>query len=148
VVEVAPASGLEPKLRQRLFDDAVKITRAAGYRAAGTVEFLVEPKTGNYFFIEVNPRVQVEHTITEVITGIDIVQSQVRANRPRPRARPRARATARPRARCGCGATRRDAARRGEAWHARTPRAHARRLSTCAHPRLCAPALAHRPPDI
>ncbi|KAG8458106.1 hypothetical protein KFE25_012766 [Diacronema lutheri] len=77
VVEVAPASGLPPALRQRLFDDAVRITKASGYRAAGTVEFLVEPTTGSYFFIEVNPRVQVEHTVTEVITGIDIVQSQI-----------------------------------------------------------------------
>jgi pyruvate carboxylase len=77
VVEVAPASALPPKLRQQLFDDAVRITKAAGYRAAGTVEYLVEPKTNNHFFIEVNPRVQVEHTVTEVVTGIDIVQSQI-----------------------------------------------------------------------
>jgi hypothetical protein len=112
VVEVAPASGLEPKLRQRLFDDAVRITKAAGYRAAGTVEFLVEPKTGNYFFIEVNPRVQVEHTVTEVITGIDIVQSQVDAH---------TRASERARASAHGGATQRRATRLGRARHAPHP---------------------------
>jgi len=77
VVEVAPASGLAPDLREKLFADAKKLTSALKYRAAGTVEYLVEPHTGNYFFIEVNPRVQVEHTVSEVVTGIDIVQSQI-----------------------------------------------------------------------
>ena len=50
----------------------------AGYRAAGTVEFLVDPQTWKHYFIEVNPRIQVEHTVTEVVTGVDLVQSQIR----------------------------------------------------------------------
>jgi len=61
-----------------LYADAVRITSGAGYVNAGTVEFLVDPKTWEHFFIEVNPRIQVEHTVTEVITGVDLVQSQIR----------------------------------------------------------------------
>ena len=63
---------------QALYDDAVRITAGAGYINAGTVEFLVDPKTWKHYFIEVNPRIQVEHTVTEVITGVDLVQSQIR----------------------------------------------------------------------
>ncbi|GAA0359654.1 pyruvate carboxylase [Alkalibacterium iburiense] len=75
VVEVAPCVDLDPKVREELCEAAVKIMKHVNYVNAGTVEFLVE---GNeYFFIEVNPRVQVEHTITEMITDIDIVQSQI-----------------------------------------------------------------------
>ena len=55
----------------------VRIARAANYFSAGTVEFLVDVDSGNFYFIEVNPRVQVEHTVTEVVTGIDIVRSQI-----------------------------------------------------------------------
>ena len=76
VVEMAPAPSLDPKLRQQLFDDAVKIAKAANYVNAGTVEFLIDTEANRHYFIEVNTRLQVEHTVTEEITGIDIVQTQ------------------------------------------------------------------------
>ncbi len=76
VVELAPSVGLSDDVRQRLYSYALKIGREAGYYNAGTVEFLVE-KDETVYFIEVNPRIQVEHTITEEITGIDIVVSQL-----------------------------------------------------------------------
>jgi pyruvate carboxylase len=77
VVEVAPAIGLPNRVRQELADAAVALARAANYYNAGTVEFLVDVDTFEWFFIEVNPRVQVEHTVTEVVTGIDIVRTQI-----------------------------------------------------------------------
>ena len=77
VVEVAPAIGLPDKVRRELADAAVRLARAAGYYNAGTVEFLVDADTFEWFFIEVNPRVQVEHTVTEMVTGIDIVRTQI-----------------------------------------------------------------------
>src|SRR4051794_7340656 len=77
VVEVAPAIGLPDKVRHELAEAAVKLARAANYNNAGTVEFLVDADTFDWFFIEVNPRVQVEHTVTEMITGIDIVRTQI-----------------------------------------------------------------------
>ncbi|PQO42373.1 pyruvate carboxylase [Blastopirellula marina] len=77
VVEIAPAPQLDTKTRQGLCDAAVAIGKAVGYYAAGTVEFLVDATTGDYYFIEVNPRIQVEHTVTEEITGIDLVKSQI-----------------------------------------------------------------------
>lgn len=77
VVEIAPAPNLDPKTRQGLCDAAVAIGQAVGYYAAGTVEFLVDAATGEFYFIEVNPRIQVEHTVTEEITGVDIVKSQI-----------------------------------------------------------------------
>ena len=76
VVEVAPSSGLREETRQALFDHALAITRHVGYSNAGTVEFLLD-KEENIYFIEVNPRIQVEHTVTEQVTGIDIVRSQI-----------------------------------------------------------------------
>lgn len=76
VVEVAPSPSLSEAARQQLLDYALQIARHVGYSNAGTVEFLVD-KEENVYFIEVNPRVQVEHTITEEITGIDIVRSQI-----------------------------------------------------------------------
>ena len=76
VVEVAPSTGLKAETRQKLYDYALAITRHVDYSCAGTVEFLVD-KDENIYFIEVNPRVQVEHTITEEVTGIDIVRSQI-----------------------------------------------------------------------
>jgi pyruvate carboxylase len=78
VVERAPAVYLTNDERLGLCDAALKLARAAGYRNAGTVEFLMDADTGAFYFIEVNPRVQVEHTITEVVTGIDIVKAQIR----------------------------------------------------------------------
>src|SRR5262245_56460460 len=77
VVEVAPAVGLDPKIRKALADSAVSLARAAGYSNAGTVEFLVDADSGEWYFIEVNPRIQVEHTVTEMVTGIDLVRSQI-----------------------------------------------------------------------
>lgn len=77
VVEVAPAIGLAEEVRQALYAAALRIATQAGLKNAATVEFLVEPD-GSFYFIEVNPRLQVEHTITELITGVDIVQSQIR----------------------------------------------------------------------
>lgn len=77
VVEVAPAPGLDPVLRERICSDAVKFARHIGYTCAGTVEFLLDP-LGNHVFIEMNPRIQVEHTVTEEITDVDLVGSQLR----------------------------------------------------------------------
>lgn len=77
VVELAPAPNLPEEVRARLHEDSVKLAKHVGYRNAGTVEFLVDKK-GKHYFIEVNPRLQVEHTVTEEVTGIDIVQSQIR----------------------------------------------------------------------
>jgi pyruvate carboxylase len=77
VVEVAPAVALDPAIRAGLADAAVKLARAAGYYNAGTVEFLVDADSGEWFFIEVNPRIQVEHTVTEMVTGIDLVRAQI-----------------------------------------------------------------------
>lgn len=76
VVEVAPAFSLPPALRARICDAAITLMKNVHYVNAGTVEFLVTPDE-NFYFIEVNPRVQVEHTITEMITGIDVVQTQI-----------------------------------------------------------------------
>lgn len=77
VVEVAPAVNLAEPVRRALTDHAVLLAKAAGYRNAGTVEFLVDAADAHYF-IEVNPRIQVEHTITEEVTGVDLVQAQIR----------------------------------------------------------------------
>ncbi len=77
VVEMAPADHLPTEVRQRLWHDATRLARAVGYRNAGTVEFLLDAEH-NHYFIEVNPRIQVEHTVTEEVTGIDLVQAQIR----------------------------------------------------------------------
>jgi len=77
VVELAPAPNLDPALRERICTDAVRFAREIGYCGAGTVEFLVN-SAGEHYFIEMNPRIQVEHTVTEEITGIDLVAAQVR----------------------------------------------------------------------
>lgn len=77
VVEIAPAPGLDPELRDRICADAVAFARSIGYRGAGTVEFLVD-ESGRHVFIEMNPRIQVEHTVTEEITDIDLVAAQIR----------------------------------------------------------------------
>ncbi|MGI8649846.1 MAG: pyruvate carboxylase [Rubrobacter sp.] len=77
VVELAPAPNLDPALRDTLCEDAVKFARAVGYRNAGTVEFLVG-EDGSHVFIEMNPRIQVEHTVTEETTDVDLVSSQLR----------------------------------------------------------------------
>ncbi len=77
VVEVAPASKMDLKLRTDICEAAKRLMAAAGYFNAGTVEFLVDDDSKKFYFIEVNPRVQVEHTVTEMVTGIDIVRSQI-----------------------------------------------------------------------
>ena len=77
VVERAPAPYLDAAQRGELCDYALKIARATDYVGAGTVEFLMDADTGNFYFIEVNPRIQVEHTVTEQVTGIDIVKAQI-----------------------------------------------------------------------
>ncbi len=77
VVEIAPAPNLDPAVRDKLCEAAVAIGKAIKYENAGTVEFLVDAESGQFYFIEVNPRIQVEHTVTEEVTGIDIVKSQI-----------------------------------------------------------------------
>ncbi|HEY4625975.1 MAG TPA: biotin carboxylase N-terminal domain-containing protein, partial [Blastococcus sp.] len=77
VVELAPAPNLDPALRERICADAVAFAKAIGYVNAGTVEFLVD-HAGRHVFIEMNPRIQVEHTVTEEVTDVDLVQSQLR----------------------------------------------------------------------
>lgn len=78
VVERAPAPYLDDTARAALCESALKLARAAHYTHAGTVEFLMDADTGKFYFIEVNPRIQVEHTVTEQVTGVDIVKAQIR----------------------------------------------------------------------
>ncbi len=78
VVERAPAPYLSDAVRKDLTDAALKLGNAARYRGAGTVEFLMDADTDKFYFIEVNPRIQVEHTVTEEVTGIDIVKAQIK----------------------------------------------------------------------
>ena len=77
VVEVAPAANLPANIRSEICDAAVQLARKANYRNAGTVEFLYDVDSQKWYFIEVNPRIQVEHTVTEMVTGIDLVRSQI-----------------------------------------------------------------------
>jgi pyruvate carboxylase len=84
VVEIAPALNLDQALRDAICESAVKIGKAVGYESAGTVEFLVDADTLKYYFIEVNPRIQVEHTVTEAVTGVDIVKCQILVAEGRP----------------------------------------------------------------
>ncbi|RDY22747.1 pyruvate carboxylase [Romboutsia maritimum] len=76
IIEYAPAFSLDKKIRESICNDSIKLAKHVGYINAGTLEFLVD-ESGAYYFIEMNPRVQVEHTVTEMITGVDIVQSQI-----------------------------------------------------------------------
>src|SRR6201999_4270965 len=77
VVELAPAPNLSEELRAKICSDAVDFARHIGYSCAGTVEFLLDER-GRHVFIEMNPRIQVEHTVTEEITDVDLVSSQLR----------------------------------------------------------------------
>ncbi len=77
VVEIAPAPNLDPAIREALCEAALKIGRQVGYENAGTVEFLYDVDAQQFYFIEVNPRIQVEHTVTEEVTGYDIVRTQI-----------------------------------------------------------------------
>ncbi len=78
VIEEAPAPRLSHTIRECLLDSAVRLTEGIGYDSAGTVEFLLDTDTGEYYFLEMNTRLQVEHPVTEAVTGIDIVQWQLR----------------------------------------------------------------------
>lgn len=78
VVEEAPSPFVGPDLRERLLSAAVRLCSAAHYRSAGTVEFLVDADTEEFFFLEVNTRLQVEHGITEMVTSLDIVEWMLR----------------------------------------------------------------------
>jgi pyruvate carboxylase len=77
VVEIAPALNLETAIRQKLLEAALAVGRAVRVDNAATVEFLLDTESGRFYFIEVNPRIQVEHTVTEVVTGVDIVRVQL-----------------------------------------------------------------------
>lgn len=77
LLEEAPAPDLSPDLRTRISDAAVRLCRDVGYSGAGTVEFLVDPRSGEFFFLEMNTRLQVEHGVTELVTGVDIVKEQI-----------------------------------------------------------------------
>ncbi len=78
IIERAPAHFLKEETRKNICDAAIKIAKEVNYFGAGTVEFLFDKKTGEFYFIEVNPRIQVEHTVTEEVTGIDIVKAQIK----------------------------------------------------------------------
>ncbi|MHB8530100.1 MAG: acetyl-CoA carboxylase family protein [Caulobacteraceae bacterium] len=78
IIEIAPAPGLDPALRISLHEAAVTLAAAVRYRTLGTIEFLLVPASGAFAFIEANARLQVEHTVTEEVTGIDLVQTQIR----------------------------------------------------------------------
>ncbi|CAH8508031.1 unnamed protein product [Dicrocoelium dendriticum] len=78
VVEVAPAPHLRPDVRASMFRDAIQLAKSVGYTNAGTVEFLYDQNSGNHYFMEVNARLQVEHTVSEEVTGLDLVQMQIR----------------------------------------------------------------------
>src|SRR5690606_33103799 len=76
VVEIAPSFNVSQKVKDSLYDYALKIAHEVNYNNVGTVEFLVD-KNDEIFFIEVNPRIQVEHTVTEMVTGIDLIKTQI-----------------------------------------------------------------------
>ncbi|WP_116202784.1 acetyl-CoA carboxylase biotin carboxylase subunit [Amycolatopsis circi] len=78
VVEEAPSPGIDERIRTEMTSAAVRLCKEVGYRSAGTCEFLVDDETGEFFFIEMNTRIQVEHPVTELITGIDLVAEQLR----------------------------------------------------------------------
>ena len=77
VIEIAPAPNLDPTIRQELCDSAVRLAQSVRYDNAGTVEFLYDADAAQFYFIEVNPRIQVEHTVTEMVTGVDLIKSQI-----------------------------------------------------------------------
>jgi 3-methylcrotonyl-CoA carboxylase alpha subunit len=78
LIEEAPAPDLDPAIRQRLTDSALKLARAIDYTSAGTVEFILDRDSDEVYFLEMNTRLQVEHPVTEMITGIDLVEQQIR----------------------------------------------------------------------
>lgn len=78
LLEIAPAPGLDPAIREQLLQAALTLTGAVGYRGLCTVEFLLDEDSGDFVFMEANPRIQVEHTVTEAVTGLDLAQIQLR----------------------------------------------------------------------
>jgi pyruvate carboxylase len=88
IVEIAPAPNLDPTLRRCILDAALAVGRAVRLDNAGTVEFLVDADAGQFYFIEVNPRIQVEHTVTEVVTGYDLIKCQILVAQAQPLADP------------------------------------------------------------
>ena len=78
LIEIAPSPALAAETRQMLCDDAVKLAKAIKYRGLGTIEFLLDQRTGQHYFIEANARLQVEHTVTEEVTGVDLVRAQLK----------------------------------------------------------------------
>src|SRR5699024_11733889 len=75
LIEESPCAFISEQLRKKLYEDAVKLTTETNYVNAGTIEFLVDVDRGTHYFIEMNTRVQVEHPVTEMVTGIDIIRS-------------------------------------------------------------------------
>jgi propionyl-CoA carboxylase alpha chain len=84
ILEESPSPRVDPTLRDRMGSAAIRLASALGYQSAGTVEFLVDDETGEFFFLEVNTRLQVEHPVTEAVTGIDLVHEQLRIARGEP----------------------------------------------------------------
>ncbi len=78
LIEESPSPGVSPELRAKMAEAAMAAGNAVGYYSAGTVEFLLEPDTGQFYFIEMNTRIQVEHAVTEMVTGVDLVTEQIR----------------------------------------------------------------------
>ena len=78
LIEESPSPALTPSLRKKICEAAVKAAKAVNYSSAGTIEFLMAPGTGEFYFMEMNTRVQVEHTVSEMVSGLDIIREQIR----------------------------------------------------------------------
>ena len=88
MLEESPSAALDPELRARMSDAAVAFARAIGYESAGTAEFVLDGR--DFYFLELNARIQVEHPVTELVTGVDLVREQLRIARGRSRSQPTA----------------------------------------------------------